>query len=212
VTPSSRPDPPYVPIRSNGWKVRRTPKWVLVGGLALVVGAVLVALVHKPSKAERASDLQGVLQEVTTDIQSCAGGLGESLQALREVKAEDGRSSSDVGDAISIAEQGAANCSPANNEQLDDLENYEVPESLDSFNLAGAVTGLVDWASPDAERVQTDVALLLSARSSQAKSRAEASLSQALASLDAQRHNIDGTLDAAIKSLGLHATPPRLPG
>ena len=204
--------PPYVPVRSSGWAVRRTPKWALLAGLVLVLAGVAVALVHRPSKAERAADLRGVLQEMTTDIQSCAGGVGESLQALRLVQAEGGRNGKHVADTISIAEQGAANCSPANNELIDNLENYQVPESLDSFRLAGVVTGLVNWAAPDAERVQTDVAVLLSARSPQTKSHAQAALNQALTSLNAQRSRIDSALDAAIKSLGMHASPPKLPG
>ena len=43
------------------------------------------------------------------------------------------------------------------------------------------VPGLVTWAAPDAEQVQTDVARLLSATTPQAKSQAQAALTQALA-------------------------------
>ena len=199
------------PSRASGWPVRRTPRWVLIAVVAVIAIAVAGAIVHKPSRAERASDLHGFLQEVTTDIESCAGGLGESLTALREVQTDDG-SSSDVGDAISIARQGAANCSPANNEQIDDLENYQVPESLDNFQLAGVVTGLVTWAAPDAEQAQTDVAQVLTAASPRAKSQAETALSHALSKLDAERSAVDAVMNAAIKSLAVHASPPRLPG
>ena len=209
---SSTRTPPRRQVSATGWPVRRTPRWVLLALAGLLVIAAAVALVHKPSRAERATDLRGVLTEMTTDIQSCAAGVGESLQALRLVQAEGGRNGKHVADTISIAEQGAANCSPANNELIDNLENYQVPESLDSFRLAGVVTGLVNWAAPDAERVQTDVAVLLSARSPQAKSQAQAALNQALTSLNAQRSRIDSALDAAIKSLGMHASPPKLPG
>ena len=71
----------------------------------LVVGAVLVALVHKPSQAERASDLRGFLSDVNYDIESCAAGVGESLTALREIQSGASR---DVQTAISIANQGAS--------------------------------------------------------------------------------------------------------
>jgi hypothetical protein len=192
--------------------VRRTPRWVLLAAVAVLAITAVVALVHKPSRAERASDLRGFLQEVTTDIESCAGGVGESLTALHEVQTEDSGSSGDDSDAISIARQGAANCSPANNEQIDDLENYQVPESLDSFQLAGVVTGLVDWAAPDAEQVQADIAQVLTAASPRAKIRAETTLSHALSTLDAERSAVDTVMNAAIESLAVHASPPRLPG
>jgi hypothetical protein len=196
----------------SGWPVRRTPRWVLVAGLLVVLATVAVALVHKPSQAEQASDMRGFLQYVTSDIESCAGGVGESLTALRLIESGQARSSTDVSDGISVAQQGAANCEPANNEQIDDLENYQVEQSLDSFGLATAVTDLVAWAAPDAESVQTDVASVLSARTSQAKSRAEAQLSRDLATLNAERAKIDALITKAIKSLDMHAAPPTLPG
>jgi hypothetical protein len=196
----------------SGWPVRRTPRWVLLAAAALVLAAVAVSLVHKPSQAERASDLRGYLREVTTDIESCAGGVGESLTALRQVESGLASRSTDVSDGISVARQGSANCSPADNEQIDNLENYQVPQSLSSFGLAGAVTGLVTWAAPDAQRVQNDVAEVLGASTSQAKSQAQARLSHDLAALDAQRAKVDAPINKAIKTLALAATPPNLPG
>jgi hypothetical protein len=174
--------------------------------------AVAVALVHKPSQAQRASDMRGVLQELSGDIQSCAGGLGESLTAMRQVQAEHPRSSSDLGDAITIAQQAAANCSPANNELIDNLENYQVPESLASFGLKSAVTNLVAWAAPNAEQVETDIGNVLSATTPRATSAAQTTLKRDLAALDAQRSKVDGPITKAIRALGMHASPPRLPG
>jgi hypothetical protein len=208
-SPPTRTDPPYVPIRATGWPVRRTPRAVLAAGVVIALIAVAVALVHRPTRAERASDLVGFLQEVNADIESCAGGVGESLTALQQINAG---SSHDVTDAITIAGTGAANCSPANNELIDDLEGYEVPESLSAFHLQKAVTGLVDWAAPDAGQVQTDVADLLRARSPQARHTAQAALQQALSKLDAQRTAADSVMESAITSLAVHAAPPRLPG
>jgi hypothetical protein len=212
VSSLTRQEPPRAPVRANGWPVHRTPRWLLLAVAALLVVAVAVALVHKPSQAERASDMRGLLQEVTTDIESCAGGVGESLTALHLVQAEHGRNASDVSDAVSIAQQGADNCAPANNEQIDDLVNYQVPESLDSFGLMSAVSGLVSWAAPDAEQVQTDVAQVLDATTPQAKSEAQAALSRALDTLNAQRAAVYAPVDKAIKALALHLSPPRLPG
>jgi hypothetical protein len=88
-----------------------------------------------------------------------------------------------------------------------------VTESLASFRLARVVTGLVNWAAPDAENVQTDVAKVLAAPpDSQAKASATAALQQALRKLDAQRSSVDAIMDSAIRSVSAHATPPSLPG
>jgi hypothetical protein len=200
-------DPPYVPIPRTGWATHRTPRWVLLALAVVLVGTVLVALVHKPSQAERASDLRGFLSDMNTDIESCAGGVSESLTALRQAG-----SASEVQDTISIANQGASNCEPANNEQIDDLEEYQVTESLASFHLASVVTGLVNWAAPDAVNVQTDVATVLQAPNPQAKAKDMAALQQALRKLNAQRAAVDATMESAIRSLSAHASPPSLPG
>jgi hypothetical protein len=192
--------------------VRRTPRWIFLGGAVLLVIAAAVALVHKPSQAQRASDMRGVLQQLSADIESCAGGVGESLTAMRQVQAEHPQSSTDLIDATTIAQQAAANCSPANNELIDDLENYQVPESLSSFGLKSAVTSLVAWAAPHAEQVATDIANVLSATTPQARDAAEAALNRGLAALDAQRNKVDGPITKAIRALAMEASPPRLPG
>jgi hypothetical protein len=203
--------PPFVPIRRTAWATRRTPRWALLALAVVVVGVVLVALVHKPSQAERASDLRGFLSDMNTDIESCAGGVGESLTALHKLGPAS-TNAAEVQDTINIANYGAANCQPANNEQIDDLENYQVTESLASFNLPSVVTGLVNWAAPDAVDVQTDVARLLAAPNPQAKAKDTAALQQALRKLNAQRAAVDKTMESAIRSLSAHASPPRLPG
>jgi len=210
--PPVRTDPPYVPLRTRSWPQRKIPRWTYLAVAGLVVVAVAVALVHKPTQGERASDLHGFLQQVTADIQSCAGGVGESLTALHQVQSGAATSPADISAGISVAQQGAANCSPANNELIDDLENYQVPESLYSYRLSGAVTMLVDWAAPDAERVQTDVASVLSAHSPQARGQAQAALTADLAALDHKRAGIYAVIDRAIRSLGVHDPAPRLPG
>jgi hypothetical protein len=203
--------PPYVPVRSSAWPTRRLPRWIYLALAGLLVVAVLVALVHKPSKAEQATDLRGFLSYVTGDIESCAGGVAESLQALHEVQAGQD-SGSDVTDGIGVAQQGAANCGPATNMSIDDLENYQVEQSLDSYKLAGVVTGLLNWAAPDAQRVQTDVANVLSARTAAARSQAEARLDADLVVLNKQRSQIDTVINAARNALGVTEPGPALPG
>jgi hypothetical protein len=196
----------------SGWPVRRTPRWVLLALVLVVAVTVVISLVHKPSQAQRAADMRGFLSDVTADIESCAGGVGESLAALRLVESGQAATGTDVTDGISVAQQGAANCAPVNDEELDDLDNYQVAESLDSFGLVAVVSDLVAWAAPDAENVQNDVAAVLVAQTPQAKSRAEARLSHDLKILNAERAKIDVPINKAIKSLAMHATPPTLPG
>ena len=192
--------------------MRRTPRWVLPAAAGLLVIAVAVAFVHKPSQAQRASDMRGVLAQMSADIESCAGGVSESLTAMRQVQGEHPRRSTDLSDAISIARQAGANCSPANNELIDDLENYQVPESLARFGLKSAVTNLVAWAVPGAEQVEIDIANVLSANSAQAAGAAQATLTRDLAALDAQRSKVDAPITKAIRALAMNASPPKLPG
>jgi hypothetical protein len=203
---------PRVTARPNGWPIHRMPRWTMLAIAAFLAVAVAVALVHRPTTAQRASDMRGFLRDVTTDIESCAGGVGESLTALHEVQSQNFSNASNVSAGISVAQQGAANCAPATNEQIDDLENYQVPESLYSFGLVKAVTALVTWAAPNAEQVQTDVARVLSARTPQARSQDETELSAALRKLDAERALVDRPVNGAIKALGMRSSAPRLPG
>jgi hypothetical protein len=205
-----RTDPPYVPIRKTRWATRRTPLWAVAALAVLAVAALLVGWSRTPSQSVRASDLRGFLGDMKYDIESCAGGVSESLAALQQVEAG---AKSDLGTAIYIANTGAANCSPANNEQLDDLDNYQVTESLASFGLGRVVTGLVNWAAPDAENVQTDVAVVLkNLGNPQARAAGTAALQRALRTLNAQRASVDAIMNSAIRSLSAHASPPNLPG
>ena len=203
-----RADPPYVPIRRTAWPVRRTPRWWFAAGAAIVVAGVLVGIAVHPSKSQRAADLNGFLTDMKTDIQSCAGGVRESLIALHSIEAGTER---DVGTAIHIATYGSGNCSPANNVLLDDLVGYQVHESLSSFRLDRVVNGLVDWATPDALRVQADVAAVLRAQGA-ARTTATTKLNSDLKVLDAQRAYLDKIMMAAITATGASGRPPPLPG
>jgi hypothetical protein len=207
-----RSDPPYVPVRRGRWASRRTPRWVLLAVAAFVALGVLFGLAHRPSQSERASDLRAFLADMKTDIQSCAGGVSESLAALHGLGPLPSTNATEVTDTISIASYGASNCSPANSMPLDDLDQYQVTESLASFRLDRVVTGLVNWAAPDAIDVQTDVVAVLRARDAQARSTAMAALQRAIAKLNAQRSAVDSIMENAIRSLSANAAPPALPG
>ena len=208
VNGPTRTDPPYVPIRHTPWPTRRAPRPLVLAAVGLVVVAVLVGLARRPSQAQRAADLRAFVSDMTADIQSCAGGVGESLFALSQVQSGATR---DVATAVNIAQTGAANCSPANNELIDDLEEYQVTESLASFRLNRVVSGLVTWAAPDAQQVQTDVAHVLTAPDQRTREQNLASLRQARATLDAQRAKVDSIIESASRSLSANVAPPRLP-
>jgi len=204
----ARADPPYVPIRHTGWATQKTPRWLLAAGLLVLVVAVLVGLAVHPSRSQRAGDMNGFLTDMKTDIQSCAGGVAESLTVLRAVEAG---TSHDVGTALGVATYGARNCSPANNMQLDDLVGYQVEESLFSFRLDRATNGLLTWAFPYAQRVQNDVAAVLRAPAG-GRAAATAKLHRDLAALDRQRAYVDKVMTAAITATGATKRPPTLPG
>ena len=208
----TRTDPPYVPIRTSRWAPhQKTPRWLLLAGAVIVVGIVLVALVHKPSHAQQAGDLKGFLTDVNTDIESCSGGVRESFQALHRVQAG-ANSARNVQDTIQIARYGASNCSPANNEQLDDLTQYQVTESLAGYHLDTAVNDVVTWAFPYAQRVQNDVANELGARDAAKRQQYAAALQRDTNDLNRQRAAIDRILVKAITATGAKASPPNLAG
>jgi hypothetical protein len=205
----SAPSPPYVPIRQSGWSARRTPRLAFVAGAVLIACAVLVGLVHRPSTAERAADLRGFVSDMRADIGSCAADVGASLTALREIETG---ASHDIATARLIATSGASDCLPANDELIDDLIQYQVPESLASFRLNRVVSGLVVWANPDAARVQADVADVLTARGTAAKASAQTALQTALRALNARRAAVDSIISSASRSLSARARPLPLPG
>lgn len=208
---SASPDPttpPYVPIRHVRWPTRRTPRWLIAAGLAVLVVGVLIGIAVHPSRSQRATDLNGFLADMKTGIQSCAGGVTESLTALHEIEAG---TSHDVGTAIHVATYGASNCSPANSMPLDDLTQYQVQESLSAFGLDRVVNGLVTWAFPDAQRVQYDVAAMLRAQGP-AQAAASTKLQRDLRTLNGQRAYLDKIMMTAIRATAATGHPPPLPG
>ncbi len=206
----TRTDPPYVPVRRSGWVKRKTPRWLWAAAALILVGIVLVALVHKPSRAQQASDLTGVLTAMRTDTESCAAGVSESLTALREIHSG-GSVSQNTADTIKIARYGAQNCSPANNTQLDDLQQYQVTESLAAYHLATAVNELVTWCFPYAQRVQNDVANLAGAHTAANQASYAAALRRDTRDMNRERARIDTILRRAITATGATGPQARLP-
>ena len=192
----------------SAWPTPRAPGWLLAAVAAVVAGAVLVGLAHRPTTGQRAADLHGVIRTLTTGIESCAGGVRDSLTALAAIQSG---ASHDVATAISIARDGATNCSPANNVQLDDLAEYQVPESLARFGLPATVDTLVSWAFPWAQRVEDDIAAVLSARSAPARAAAAAALQADRRQLGALRGRVDSALLHAAHAVGSADGPPSLP-
>lgn len=202
-------DPPHIPLGAAGWPTRRSPRWAIAAGAAMLLIAVAVGLSHRPSTAQRATDLRGFLQSLNSDVESCSGGVRDSLYALRAI---DSWASYDVKTAINIASIAAANCSPANNELLDNLFGEQVPESLSSYHLKASVTALIDWAAPDAQRAAGDIVTVLTGRGRPAEAAARAALRLALRKLDAQRSVVYAALEPAIRALSPQSSPPKLYG
>jgi hypothetical protein len=200
--------PPYVPIRAVRWPTRRTPRWLLAAAVPVLAVAVLVGIAVHPSRSQRATDLNGFLTDMNTDIESCAGGVSESLTVLHAIESG---TSHNVQTAIGVATYGASNCSPANSMPLDDLAQYQVQESLTEFGLGRVVNGLLTWAFPDAQRVQDDVATELRDHGA-ARTAANAALQRDLRVLNAQRAYLDKIMMTAIRATAASGHPPPLPG
>ena len=194
--------------RPSGWPVLRTPKWMLAAGVVLVAGLTLAAIPHRPSTGQRAADLRGMVHDLNVDIESCAGGVNDSITALKAIQSG---ASHDVKTAVVIANTAAANCSPANSMPMEDLVQYQAPESLASFHVQTAVNDLVTWGFPLAQRVQVDVATLVSAKTPAAVQSASAQLRHDQQALDAERALIDRLITSASTSLSAHVSPPSLP-
>ena len=204
----TKTEPPFVPLRHTGWASRRTPLWVFAAIIVAIGGVVLVSLTHKPSSAQRAADLNGYLKDVSAGIESCAGGVRDSMTAFTKVQAGD---TADFSAAAGILTYNGQNCSPANNEPLQDFTNYQVTESLAQFPLDTADNDIVTWAFPDAVNAQKDMLAVLKAGNQADRARAQATLTAALAAMDAQRAKIYGIWRSAEKSVGSTAALPYLP-
>jgi hypothetical protein len=173
------------------------------GALAVVaVAGSLVALSVRPSQSERATDLRGYFGDVSTGVGSCAAGLRDSMTSYQAVM---GGGQAELGTAKSIVAYGASNCQVATNESLSDFDNYQVSESLESLNLDAADNDVITWAF-DATAYQQDLLAVLAAANAPTRAKAQALVSPALATLNAERATIDAIWTAARKSTG-DATP-----
>ena len=205
-TPTTTDPPPYVPIRRSGWPVRRTPMWILLVLVLLAGAGVLVSLSHKPSNAQQTADLNGYLKDMNAAIESCAGGVSESQQALSAIEAG---SKGNLSTAVRLVNYNANNCEPANSEPLADLTQYQVTESLARFNLQNCTNDFVTWAF-DAASVQTHMVTVMTARSAAARTTANAGLQRNQRTLNADRATIYSILGAAEHALSDHAALPSL--
>ena len=86
-------------------------------------------------------------------------------------------------------------------------------ESLASFRLARVVTGLVDWAAPDAAgRADGRRPVLAAAKTRRPRPATRRHLQQALRKLNAQRATVDAIMQSANRSLSAHAIATQAAG
>ncbi len=187
--------------------MRRTPLWLVLAVLLVAGGVALISLTHKPSHAEQAADLTGYLKDMNAAVESCAGGVTESQQALSAVESG---ATAELKTAVSLVNYDATNCSPANSQPLADRTQYQVTESLDSFNLVNCTNDFVTWAF-DAIPVQTDMVSVMTARSASARTAANATLAEDRRKLDAERATIYSILRSAEHAVSDHTALPSLP-
>jgi hypothetical protein len=207
MTSPTQTEPPFVPLRHSGWATRRTPLWIFALLAVAAIGVILVSLSHRPSQSQRASDLAGYFGDAKAGIGSCAAGLHDSENAYGQVLAGD---TAQTKGAESVLTYGGSNCTLASNQALTDFANYQVTESLASFNLDTADNDVITW-SFDSTAVQTDMLAVLKAATPAAKASAQAKLTADLAALDKQRAAIDTIWTAAKNATGATAAFPSLP-
>jgi hypothetical protein len=207
MTSPTQTEPPFVPLRRGGWATRRTPLWVFAALAVIAVGVVLVSLSHKPSPSQRASDLAGYFSDVKGGIGSCAAGLNNSESAYGQLLS--GKAALNK-NAESVFTYGGTNCTLASNEALSDFANYQVTESLASFNLDTADNDVISW-SFDSTAVQQGMLAVLKAATPAARGSAQATLNAAVVKLDDQRAAIDAIWNAAKQATGASAALPGLP-
>ncbi len=198
MNPQDAIAPPPATISGRGWATRRTPAWVLVAIVVIAAATVVLSLVHKPSQAERASDFRGYLGDVNAGIESCAGGLRDAITALDTVEAG---ATGKAAAAAGILSYNAQNCSPANNEPLQDFTNYQVAESLASLHLDTADNDVITWAF-DAQAAMNDMLAVLRAKTPAARAQASAVMKKAMSTLSAERAAIYSIWDNAQRSTG----------
>jgi hypothetical protein len=207
MTSPTQTEPPFVPLRHRGWATKRTPWWVFAVLAVIVVVGVLVSLSVKPSTSQRASDMAGYLKDVKGGIGSCAAGLQESESAYGQLLS--GKAVLNK-NAESVFSYGESNCTVEGNEALNDFVNYQVTESLSSFNLDTADNDVITW-SFDATTAQTDMLAVLKASTPAARASAQVTLNAALLTLDDQRAVIDKIWTAAKTATGASEPLPDLP-
>jgi hypothetical protein len=181
--------------------------WILLALVVLAGAGALVSLSHRPSNAQQTTDLNGYLKDMNAAIESCAGGVRESQQALTAIESG---SKNSLSTAVRLVNYNANNCEPANSEPLADLTQYQVAESLARFNLENCTNDFVTWAF-DAVPVQTDMVTVMTARSAAARTAAHAALQRAQRTLNADRATIRSILGAAEHALSDNAALPSLP-
>ena len=186
----------------------RTPKWMLAAGVVLVAGLALAAIPHRPSTAQRAADLRGMVHDLTTDIESCAGGVSDSITALRAIQSG---ASNDVKTAVKIANRPRRTARPPTACRWRTWSSTRRPGRWHPSMSRPPSTTSSTWGFPLAQRVQTDVATLVTAKAPDAVARASAQLRKDQLALDAQRARIDQLINAASTSLSAHVAPPSLP-
>jgi hypothetical protein len=207
MTSPIQTEPPSAPPRRSGWATNRTPWWVFAVIALAVVGVALVSLSHRPSPSQRAGDLAGYFKDAQAGIGSCAAGMHDSENAYGQLLS--GTAALDK-NAESVFTYGGANCTLASNQALSDFGNYQVTESLASFNLDAADNDIITW-SFDSTAVQTDMLAVLKAATPSARTSAQATLKTDLVKLDEQRAAVDAIWAAAKNTTAATVALPSLP-
>lgn len=181
---------PRPPARALGFVRRFLVRWpvVVAPGHSIAIG-VATDFTRPASNAGQPSALQTFYLSEQGDFSSCAGGLLDTLIALRVILTG---ACTERGTAEGIAVAGAQARSPASNGDLFDMW-ASVP--LAGFGLSTANNDLSTWCDPGAARVQSMVSTFLADRARPGSPAARA-LDAALVVLERQGEHVQAPFDA----------------
>jgi hypothetical protein len=190
------------------WYKRR---WVLVGVAAVIV-ALIAVLTDLPQGASRPVQIAGdssVVEQVNSDVESCAFAAKESFEAYAYVRHESSIRLN-PNQVPSLLSQDAVACSFAS-ETIYNLSSIEVPGSPAGKYLQSVVGTVTTWCTADAVlAIESIEKLWTSPSNSSARRqlvRAERELRSDRALVLREMHGADKLLDTHLPAVGIPALP-----
>ena len=198
-----------LPSHDRRW-YRRWITWAAV----VVVAVVAVVLADFPTHqnvSQRASDIAGVVQEISTDVHPCAFAVNEAFRTFYEPARNGTLSQTSRAFSHQYLDEDQQACS-FENTAIFSMSTITVPNTPAGERMGELIKTVLEWATSDANGAILDIQTLL-ARPSDAKALHDLAVRERR--LAADRASAERTLRRAESELGGQALPglglPRLP-